>query len=89
MGFASEIKQFTTLPNWQAKANQEQLFRFIVGGELDTTNKTMFEGVFQVLEVIVGIYNLDDHSFQIDQWYSLEESIKKLEQKCRVGIEYI
>ena len=82
MGFASEIKQFTTLPNWQAKANQEQLFRFIVGGELDTTNKTMFEGVFQVLGGHCGIYNLDDHSFQIDQWYSLEESIKKLEQNA-------
>lgn len=46
--FASEIKQFTVLPGWQAKLNGQRAYDYLVFGITDHTEETMFAGVFQL-----------------------------------------
>lgn len=47
--FASEIKQFTTLPEWQARLNGVAAYDFLAWGLSDHTRETCFSDVFQVL----------------------------------------
>lgn len=46
--FASEIKQFTAVPGWQARLNRRTAFDFLHWSALDHTDQTLFEGVFQM-----------------------------------------
>jgi asparagine synthase (glutamine-hydrolysing) len=43
--FASEIKAFTALNDWDPKVNRSQLMDFLVWGVIDHTVETMFSGV--------------------------------------------
>jgi asparagine synthase (glutamine-hydrolysing) len=47
LAFASEIKQFSRLPGWNAKVNGQALYDFVCWGVLDHTDETIFGGVFQ------------------------------------------
>lgn len=46
--FASEIKQFTTLPGWSAKINPQRAYDYLIYSITDHTDETMFDGVFQI-----------------------------------------
>lgn len=46
--FASEIKQFTVLPNWKAVINKQRAYDYLVYSVMDHTDETMFKGVFQI-----------------------------------------
>jgi asparagine synthase (glutamine-hydrolysing) len=46
--FASEIKAFTALRDWQARAEIERLGQFLAWSITDHDERTMFEGVFQI-----------------------------------------
>jgi asparagine synthase (glutamine-hydrolysing) len=46
--FASEIKQFTVLPDWSAKLNHQRAYDFLVHSLSDHTAETMFRGVNQL-----------------------------------------
>lgn len=48
LAFASEIKQFTALPGWQARLNWQRAFEFLHWGALDHTGETLFDGVQQI-----------------------------------------
>ena len=48
LAFASEIKAFTGLNGWRAKADRERLLDFLVWNVLDHGERTMFEGVRQL-----------------------------------------
>ena len=48
LAFASEIKQFTVLPGWHAGLNVQRSYDFLVWGQLDHTNETMFCNVYQI-----------------------------------------
>ena len=48
LAFASEIKQFTALPGWQARLNWQRAFEFLRWGAFDHTEETLFEGVQQI-----------------------------------------
>lgn len=48
VAFASEIKQFTVLPDWQARMNGQRVYDFLNWGVSDHTDETMFDGVFQL-----------------------------------------
>ena len=47
--FASEIKQFTQLPDWKAKLNKERTCDYLLYNVTDHTDETMFTGVYHVL----------------------------------------
>lgn len=46
--FASEIKQFTVLPGWQATLNGQRAFDYLVYNMTDHTDETMFAGVYHI-----------------------------------------
>jgi len=46
--FASEIKQFSSLPGWQAKINPQRAYDNLVYSITDHTDETMFAGVYQL-----------------------------------------
>lgn len=46
--FASEIKQFTKLPDWDPRLNKKRAYDFLAWGLTDHTNETLFQGVLQV-----------------------------------------
>jgi asparagine synthase (glutamine-hydrolysing) len=48
IAFASEIKQFTVLPGWQARVNGQRAYDFLNWGVSDHTDETLFRGVFQL-----------------------------------------
>lgn len=48
VAFASEIKQFTALPDWQPHMNGQRVYDFLNWGISDHTDETMFAGVFQL-----------------------------------------
>ncbi len=48
LAFASEIKAFTALAQWQAKGNVARILDFLVWNISDHTDETMFEGVTQL-----------------------------------------
>jgi asparagine synthase (glutamine-hydrolysing) len=48
LAFASEIKAFTALADWSAKANRTQFMDFLVWGLIDHTTDTLFDGVWQL-----------------------------------------
>lgn len=48
IAFASEIKQFTVLPGWQAKVNPQRAYDFLNWSLIDHTDETLFTGVFQL-----------------------------------------
>lgn len=46
--FASEIKQFTTFPGWEARLNGQRAYDFLNYAVTDHTDETLFEGVYQL-----------------------------------------
>jgi asparagine synthase (glutamine-hydrolysing) len=48
MAFASEIKQFTVLPQWRAQRNGQRVYDFLNWGVTDHTDETLFAGVVQL-----------------------------------------
>jgi asparagine synthase (glutamine-hydrolysing) len=46
--FASEIKQFTFLPDWQAVLNGQRGYDYLVYNMTDFTDETMFKGVYHI-----------------------------------------
>lgn len=78
LAFASEIKQFTVLPGWQAKMNGQQVYAFLNWATTDHTEETMFAGVNQVrggeyLECsLAGDFK---NSLCIHRWYTLKPTL--------------
>ena len=48
VAFASEIKQFTALPGWQAQLNAQRGYDFLAWGLSEHTEETLFDGVRQL-----------------------------------------
>lgn len=76
IAFASEIKQFTKLPNWKAQANPQRCYDFLAYGMLDHTSETMFKDVWQLrggqyLTLNSDRQDADFGKLTVKQWYSL------------------
>lgn len=75
LALASEIKQFTVLPGWQARVNGQRAYDFLNWGLLDHTDETMFAGVYQLrggeaLELDAkGPVRAEDGRLQVRRWY--------------------
>lgn len=80
IAFASEIKQFTCLPDWKAIGNANRIQDFFMFGVLDHTEETMFKDVKQLLPACNLIYNLEDNTFEIYEYYNLAKEVKKIEK---------
>jgi asparagine synthase (glutamine-hydrolysing) len=69
--FASEIKQFTVVPGWKAKANEKRVYDYLAWGGVDHTEETLYEGVNQLRGGHNLVYYLDRKKFEIQRWYDL------------------
>lgn len=85
LAFASEIKAFTGLIGWRAKANRERLLDFLVWNVLDHGKHTMFEGVQQLLPGHHVTLNLQQvfsgapaPNWHPQRWYSLPEGVASI-----------
>ena len=83
--FASEIKAFTVLPQWQANLNHQRAYDFLVNGLLDHTEETLFVNVKQLRGgeyALIDLLNLSDlqkNGLLKHRWYYLEEKKYKNE----------
>ncbi|MGG7174118.1 asparagine synthase (glutamine-hydrolyzing) [Clostridium neonatale] len=75
IAFASEIKQFTALPNWKAIGNKPRIHDYFIFSVLDHTNETMFKNVNQLLPGHNLIYNLETNKLEIIEYYNLENNL--------------
>jgi len=80
VAFASEIKQFTVLPGWKPKINEESKINFLTGGTIDTDIHTMFLDVYQIPP---GCYITitQDKSVRIKRWYDLRRRVTNTTDK--------
>lgn len=72
LAFASEVKQFTVLPGWQAKVNGQRAYEFLDRGLADHSRDTLFAGVHQLLGGEYLEISLDGNPEpRIGRWYEL------------------
>lgn len=71
LAFASEIKQFTTLPGWRARLHDQRAYDFLNWGIFDHTNDTLFSDVRQIRGGEYGLMSIDSNYSEIivDRWY--------------------
>ena len=75
---ASEIKQFTALPDFDKVLNTNVAINFLANGLLNYSTNTFFENVKELRGGFYLKYNLKDHKYTIDQWYNLTNAIKPI-----------
>ncbi|NQV97647.1 MAG: hypothetical protein HQ486_07610 [Acidimicrobiaceae bacterium] len=74
LAFGSEIKQFTCLPGWKARADKSSVVRFLSSGESDGLSSTMYQDVFQIQPGHSASGSIDTAANHIkqDPWYVMD-----------------
>lgn len=67
----SEVKQFTVLPSWQAKANLARCYEFVEFGWQHHTAETFFEGVIELRGGHNLLIDLNNNSKTIHKYYDI------------------
>jgi asparagine synthase (glutamine-hydrolysing) len=86
---ASEIKQFTVLPEFQSTLNKSTAVNFLVNGSLNYGDQTFFEGVQELKGGQYLTYNLISHKSTVQQWYNLPEASVEKEVSMDEAIKNI
>ncbi len=73
--FGSEIKQILHMADRQVYANKERLLRYLYYGELDRSEETMFDGVYQLLPGESLILDVPAHTYRKMRYYDLYDHI--------------
>jgi asparagine synthase (glutamine-hydrolysing) len=73
----SEIKQFTVVPGWKAKANNKRLLDFLMLNVFDHTEETLFENVFQLKGGCKLVVDLQNNKWNVSRWYDLSKKISR------------
>lgn len=73
LAFASEIKQFATLPGWRAVANPRRVYDYLVSAFLDHTEETLFAGVYQLRggEAVEQSRGALKNGLAVYRWYGM------------------
>ncbi|MES2515189.1 MAG: asparagine synthase (glutamine-hydrolyzing) [Bacteroidota bacterium] len=94
--FASEYKAFIKSGLVKFNVNEGQQFDFIVNGNLENTDQSLFKGIYELKPGHYLMYDLANHSFQIKSFYNLfslqiskpeSELIDMIEQKLINAID--
>jgi len=75
--FASEIKQFTSLKNFQPVGNINCIGNFINNRYLDYSEETFFKNIFQVRGGEAGFLDIKNLKFNKYRWYDISKSNDK------------
>lgn len=73
----SEIKQFTAVPGFSPRLNQDTAANFLLSGSLNYSENTFFGQVKEVPGGHYGIYDLAKYHFSVVKWYHLA-NVKQL-----------
>jgi asparagine synthase (glutamine-hydrolysing) len=73
IAFASEIKQFMSLPGWRAVVNGQRAYDFLNWGILDHTRETLFSDVKQIRggECVTFFIDHLGSDLPIERWYEV------------------
>lgn len=69
--FASEYKAFIKSKSVAFEINEVQQFDFIVNGNLENTEQSLFKGIYELKPSHYLVYNLNSHTFRISNYYDL------------------
>lgn len=69
--FSSEYKAFIKSNLVQFEINEPQQFDFLVNGNLENTEQSLFKGINELKPSHYLVYNLALHTFSINQYYTL------------------
>lgn len=72
--FASEIKQFTKIENFEPVGNVNTIGNFIDNRYLDYSEETFFKDIYQVRGGEAGYVNLHNLEFKKYKWYDLTKT---------------
>jgi asparagine synthase (glutamine-hydrolysing) len=81
--FASEIKQFTVLPEWEAIGNKQRILDYLFYSTTDHTDETLFKGVYQIKPghfikfSLAGALSNKLKNVNQEQWYLPERKLFK------------
>lgn len=71
--FGSEIKQILSMLDENPSANKQRLLEFLVCGDQDYTDETMFQNIMQLLGGHEILLDLNNKKFEMSQYYDLEK----------------
>lgn len=71
----SEIKQFTTVEEFEPVLNKKSAINFLAKGYLNFSENTFFEGVYELPAGHYLQYNLSNHSINKVKWYDIKDAI--------------
>lgn len=70
--FASEIKAILTLPGFKAKANEKIVWEYVIGGLLDHSEETFFQGVKELRRAHYLTLKIDTCKLKIEKYWDLD-----------------
>ena len=73
--FASEYKAFIKSKLVPLEINETQQFDFIVNGNLENTEQSLFKGIYELKPSHYIVYDLNSHAFKIINYYSLPNKV--------------
>jgi asparagine synthase (glutamine-hydrolysing) len=76
--FASEYKAFIKSKLVAFEINEVQQFDFMVNGNLENSEQSLFKGIHELKPSHYLVYNLKSHSFQITNYYTLPTQLISL-----------
>jgi asparagine synthase (glutamine-hydrolysing) len=73
--FASEYKAFIKSKLVAFEINEVQQFDFMVNGNLENTEQSLFKGIHELKPSHYLVYDLNSHNFQITNYYTLPSQL--------------
>jgi asparagine synthase (glutamine-hydrolysing) len=73
--FASEYKVFIKSKLVAFEINEVQKFDFMVNGNLENTEQSLFKGIHELKPSHYLVYDLNSHNFQITNYYTLPSQL--------------
>lgn len=82
--FASEYKAFIKSKLIPFEINETQQFDFIVNGNLENTEQSLFKGIYELKPSHYLVYNLSTHTFQVSNYYSLPKQALNIKSESEI-----
>lgn len=82
--FASEYKAFIKSKLVTFEINEVQQFDFIVNGNLENNEQSLFKGIYELKPSHYLVYNLSSHSFQTTNYFSLPNKTNRHKSEAEI-----
>lgn len=86
--FASEIKQFFEILDNAPKANKDTLIQYLVRGESDYSEETMFADIYELRGGYNLVYNLKTHTFKKWRYHDLNGVSESMDDYAKAKVKF-